>query len=151
MSSRTIMVTDADFWPLSALVRARTADFIRDREHIDKLAEELARSAPVSMAEVPADVVTMHSRVRVRDLGTGAARTYTLVFPYQADLRSGRLSVLAPLGTALLGYREGDEIEWAMPGGLHRLRIESVRQTGNPAARSPTSAARATAGRRMYQ
>lgn len=151
MSSRTIIVTDADFWPLSALVRARTADFMRDREHIDQLAQELARSAPVPATEVPADVITMHSRVRVRDLGTGAARNYTLVFPYQADLRYGRLSVLAPLGTALLGYREGDEIEWAMPGGLRQLRIESVRQTRSPRALAPSRAMRSTAERGIYQ
>lgn len=151
MSSRTIIVTDADFWPLSALVRARTADFMRDRQHIDKLQEELARSAPVPAAEVPADLVTMHSRVRVRDLETDTTRSYTLVFPHQADLRSGRLSVLAPLGTALLGYREGDEIEWAMPGGLRRLRIESVRQTWGPRTPAASRAMNATTGRGMYQ
>lgn len=137
MSSRTIVVTDGDFWPLSALVRARTANFTRDKEHIDRLEEELAQSVPVPASEVPANVVTMHSRVRVRDLGTDAARTYTLVFPHEADLPTGRLSVLAPLGTALLGYREGDEIEWAMPGGLRRVRIESVRQTWSPQAIPP--------------
>lgn len=151
MSSRTIIVTDADFWPLSALVRARTADFMRDREHIDQLAQELARSAPVPATEVPADVITMHSRVRVRDLGTGAARSYTLVFPYQADLRCGRLSVLAPLGTALLGYREGDEIEWAMPGGLRQLRIESVRQTRSPWAPAPSREMSSATERGIYQ
>jgi regulator of nucleoside diphosphate kinase len=137
MTSRTIIVTDRDFWPLSALVRARTADFTRDKEHIDRLEEELARSVPVPATEVPANVVTMHSRVHVRDLETGTTQTYTLVFPHQADLSSGRLSVLAPLGTALLGYREGDEIEWAMPGGLRRLHVERVRQTWTP--RAPAS------------
>lgn len=137
MSSRTITVTDGDFWPLSALVRARTADFARNKEHIRRLEEELARSVPVPATEVPADVVTMHSRVCVRDLESGATRTYTLVFPHEADLPSARLSVLAPLGTALLGYREGDEIEWAMPGGLRRIRIESVRQTWSHRALPP--------------
>jgi len=138
MSSRTIIVTDRDFWPLNALVRARAAHFMRDREHIDRLEEELARSVPVAPDEVPADVVTMHSRVCVRDLGSGAARTYALVYPHEADLPSGRLSVLAPLGTALLGYREGDEIEWTMPGGLRRVRIESVRQSRAIRTRTPS-------------
>ena len=129
MSPRTIIVTDRDFWPLSALVRARTAYFARDKEHLASLQEELARSVPVAPDEVPAGVVTMHSRVRVRDLESGVEQTYALVYPHEADLPSGRLSVLAPLGTALLGYHEGDEIEWAMPGGWRRLRIESVRQS----------------------
>ena len=129
MTARTIVVTDRDFWRLSALVRAPAADFIRDQEHIDRLEEELVRSVPIPAAEVPADVVTMHSRVTVRDLDAGTSRTYTLVFPREADLRSGRLSVLAPLGTALLGYRVGDEIEWPMPGGMRRVRVERVQQT----------------------
>ena len=137
MTSRTIVVTDRDFWRLSALVRARTADYTRDQEDIDRLEEELVRSVPVATAEVPTDVVTMHSRVSVRDLDAGKSRTYTLVFPHEADLPSGRLSVLAPLGTALLGYRVGDEIEWAMPGGVRRVRIESVRQTRSPSTFVP--------------
>ncbi len=128
MSTRTIIVTDRDFWPLSSLVRAGTAHFARDREHIARLEEGLARSVPVALDEVPSNIVTMHSRVRVCDLGSGVEQTYSLVYPHEADLRSGRLSILAPLGTALLGYREGDEIEWEMPGGMRRLRIESVRQ-----------------------
>lgn len=128
MSSQTIVVTDRDFRRLSALVGPRATDSTRDQAHIEKLEEELTRSVPIAAAEVPVDVVTMHSAVRVRDIRTGAARTYTLVFPPEAHLPSGRLSVLAPLGTALLGYRAGDEIEWTMPGGVRRIRVESVRQ-----------------------
>lgn len=131
MSSQPIIVTDQDFWRLSAIVGARAAGSTRDRAHIERLEEELARSVPVASVRVPSDVVTMHSRVHVRDIGTGATRAYTLVFPHEADLSQGRLSVLAPLGTALLGYRVGDEIEWEMPGGLRRVRIEGVRQRAN--------------------
>lgn len=137
MTSQTIVVTDRDFWRLNALVRTRTADYTRDQEHLDRLEEELVRSVPVATAEVPTDVVTMHSRVTVRDLDAGTSRIYTLVFPHEADLPFGRLSVLAPLGTALLGYRVGDEIEWVMPGGVRRLRIESVRQTRGASAFVP--------------
>lgn len=132
MTSQTIVVTDRDFSRLSALVRAQTADNTRDQAHIERLEEELVRSVPVATAEVPTDVVTMHSRVTIRDLDAGTSRTYTLVFPSEADLPSGRLSVLAPLGTALLGYRVGDQIEWPMPGGVRRVRVESVRQTRSP-------------------
>ena len=89
------------------LENGRSLLFTRDKEHIDRLEEELARSVPVAPDEVPADVVTMHSRVRVRDLGSGAERTHALVYPHEAHLPSERLSVLAPLGTALLGYRRG--------------------------------------------
>ena len=63
------------------------------------------------------------------DLSSGERREYTLTYPAEADVAAGRISVLAPLGTALLGYREGDEFEWQMPGGLRRLRIEKVRSS----------------------
>ena len=139
-----IIVTDRDFWRLHALVGARAAGSTRDLAHRERLEEELARSVPIASAEVPSDVVTMHSEVRVRDLAENVAQTYTLVFPHEADVSSGRLSILAPLGTALLGYREGDEIEWPMPGGVRRVQIESVRQ--GPAA-TAHGAARRDAGR----
>lgn len=135
MSSREIVVTDRDLWWLRALVRARARMASRDQAHLQQLEQELGRAVAVDAADLPAGVVTMHARAQVRDVDTGAARTYTLVFPHEADVLSGRLSVLAPLGTALLGYREGDEITWEMPGGARRLRIEKVRPASRSAAR----------------
>jgi regulator of nucleoside diphosphate kinase len=100
----------------------------RDREHFLDLREELEQARIVDVEEIPADVVTLHSEVCVRDNDTGVSAVYTVVLPAEANLASGRVSVLAPLGTALLGYREGDYIEWQMPGGVRRLRIQRVRQ-----------------------
>ena len=71
----------------------------------------------------------MYSRVVVTDLTGGSRRAITLVYPHEADPAAGKISVLAPLGTALLGYREGDHVEWLMPGGIRRLRIENVRSS----------------------
>jgi regulator of nucleoside diphosphate kinase len=90
------------------------------------LKSELERARVVLAEETPVDVVTMHSQVRVLDLETGEQSNYTLVFPVEADVSAKRISVLAPLGTALLGFREGDTLEWMMPGGMRRLRIERV-------------------------
>lgn len=77
---------------------------------------------------MPADVITLHTRVQVLDLASGERTEYVLVLPADSDIARRRISVLAPLGTALLGYREGDELEWLMPGGLRRLRVERVAQ-----------------------
>jgi regulator of nucleoside diphosphate kinase len=77
----------------------------------------------------------MHSTVRVRDLETGDEETYTLVYPYEADIEANKLSVFAPIGTALLGYQSGDVVEWPVPAGVARLRIEEVvarPQSGRP-------------------
>jgi regulator of nucleoside diphosphate kinase len=80
----------------------------------------------LSVDDVTPDVVTMHSTVRVRDVGGNRSMIYTLVFPSEANLEQGRISVLAPVGTALLGFRAGDIVEWPTPGGTRRLRIEEV-------------------------
>jgi regulator of nucleoside diphosphate kinase len=121
------VVTRSDAERLRAILGSRSGS-LRDREHRLELREELERARIVGAEEIPADVVTLQSEVRVRDSDTRISSDYTLVSPAQADVRLGHVSVLAPLGTALLGYREGDEVEWQMPGGVRRLQIERVRQ-----------------------
>jgi regulator of nucleoside diphosphate kinase len=73
--------------------------------------------------------------IRVTDLGTGLTHDYQVVFPRDADLSRNKISVLAPIGTALLGYRTGSEIEWRVPGGVRRFRIDGVKK---PRASSKT-------------
>ncbi len=80
----------------------------------------------MSAKDIPANVVTMNSRVVLHDLGSGEEKTYTLVFPRNANVDTGAISVLAPVGTAILGYAAGDEIEWRVPSGTRRFRIEEV-------------------------
>lgn len=90
------------------------------------LGDEIERATEVDPSDMPSDVVTLNSTTRVTDLESGEARDYTVVMPGEADYEAGRISVLAPLGTALLGYRVGDEIEWEVPRGVRRLRIDAV-------------------------
>jgi regulator of nucleoside diphosphate kinase len=127
MRDRPIFVTRLDAAKLRGLLAA-FATARRDQDHLDELASELERAFVVEPNELPHDVVTMHARVRVSDAMTGERRELVLVFPGQADVAAHRVSVLAPIGTALLGYRAGDEVEWLTPGGLRRLRIERVVQ-----------------------
>jgi regulator of nucleoside diphosphate kinase len=97
-----------------------------DQEHLEELKTEIDRAVVLQVDDVPANVVTIHSRARVLDLSSGERQEFTLVLPANANVAARRISVLAPLGTALLGHREGDEVEWVMPGGLRKLRIEQV-------------------------
>lgn len=129
MRERSIVVTEVDARRLRGLLARQNEAPTRDWAHLQVLKSELERARVLLSEEVPADVVTMHSEVRVRDLATGEQDNYTLVFPLEADVLAKRISVLAPLGTALLGFREGDTLEWMMPGGMRRLRIERVHQT----------------------
>jgi regulator of nucleoside diphosphate kinase len=132
---RSIVVAEADARRLRGLLAARRESTARDGEHLRQLETELERALLVAADAVPAEVVAMDSAVSVLDLASGLRREYTLVYPADADPATGRISVLAPLGTALLGYREGDELEWMMPGGLRRLRIERVRSSNENTVR----------------
>lgn len=125
---KRIVLSKQDLLRLRALFGTYASLSGMDRENLLDLKDEIERAAIVEMEQLPADVVTLDSRVQVRDVETNLRTTYQLVLPSQANLANGRVSVLAPLGTALLGFREGDEVEWTMPGGLRRLRIESVTQ-----------------------
>ena len=122
VSSKPLVITECDFKRLRDLVqsrRYRTA-------HSADFKQELDRGQIVAPNEVPPAVVTMHSKVRVRDLAGNRAETYTLVYPHEADIEQQRLSVLAPLGRALLGTRTGQTIEVATPGGLRRVKVERI-------------------------
>lgn len=122
-TDRTIYVTSKDRERLGALSQM-TDD--KDRRDLAGLMYELSRAVVVPSEEVPADVITMRSRVRLLDLEKGSTLEYTLVYPSEANFAEGKISVLAPIGAAMIGYRVGDEIEWDMPGGTRRFRVEAV-------------------------
>jgi regulator of nucleoside diphosphate kinase len=123
----TIYVTKIDRERLGKLIEiARERDGEVNREYLNRLEEELERAETVEPQEVSPDVITMRSKVRLKDLRTGEEVVYSLVFPTEADFSEGKISVLAPVGTAMLGYRRGDVIEWVVPSGLRRLRVEEV-------------------------
>lgn len=88
---------------------------------------ELARAQVVEPQEMPAEVVTMNSRARLLNESTGKTRELTLVYPRDADVAAGRVSVLAPVGSALLGLKKGQSIDWPMPNGQkERLKVLDV-------------------------
>jgi regulator of nucleoside diphosphate kinase len=127
MNDRPIVIADSTARLLRGLLSTRAATR-HDQEHLRELRVELDRALVVAPGEMPEKVVTMHAAVHVLDLESGQRQELALVSPAEADVKAGRISVLAPLGIALLGYREGDKVEWLMPGGLRRMRIERVVQ-----------------------
>ncbi len=116
-----IYLTQTDTDRLLKLVEAQPG------QGLEKLERELVRANVVPREEMPDDVVTMNSRVIFENETTGERREVTLVFPANADIEAGRISVLAPVGTALLGLRAGQSIDWELPGGeKQRYRIVEV-------------------------
>ena len=126
MRERKIFITDTDRDRLEKLLLGTRVWSSRDKEHLQALEEELDKAHIVGSRDIPGDVVTMRSQVRVKDMKSGTEMDLSVVFPYEADLEQGKISVLAPVGTALLGYRVGDTVEWVVPGGLRRLKIERI-------------------------
>ena len=129
MTKRSVYMTEYDLRRLQPLVEAARRYERADFESLDLLQQELDRAILCALGELPADVVSVNSQVLVTDLESGKKAEYTIVFPRDANYEDKRISVLAPIGTALLGYRTGDEVEWPMPGGLRRFRIERVKRT----------------------
>lgn len=125
MQPNPIYFSDNDYERLRVLV----GNFVNrgiGRSPVSQLAGELDRAEVVPEKALPADVVAMHSTVRLTDLDTEAEHVYTVVYPHEADADRGMISVLAPVGTAVLGYRIGDVVEWQVPAGVRRFRIDEV-------------------------
>lgn len=125
-SSRNIYITENDYQRLRTLINEASHTEYRGSEYIESLEKELEVATVVSAKEVPPDVITMNSRFKVIDLDTRDEWDYTLVFPEDADLEKDKISVLAPIGTAMLGFREGETIECKVPAGLLKLQVKKI-------------------------
>jgi len=119
---KMIYITEKDIDRLNIILMN-----IKDSPVVRKLQEELDRATILNPEEIPPDVVIMNSRVQFKTLETDSTSEITIVYPSDADSSQARVSILAPVGAALIGLRVGDEIEWALPTGLVRtFRILSV-------------------------
>jgi len=98
----------------------------RDHTHLEVLSQKLESVEVVPTHEIPRDVVTMNSQVAVRDRDASRVSIYTLMFPGSGDISKGKLSVLDTIGTVLLGSRAGALIDWRVPGGSRRFRVEEI-------------------------
>lgn len=126
MDGRTIYISEFDMERLRTLIDDAKRLERYGNEYIENLEIELSRAQIVAPADVPADVVTMNSTVCLKDLDTEEEMTVTLVFPRDADITQAKMSILAPIGTAMLGYRIGDTFTWKVPDGVRRLQIEKI-------------------------
>lgn len=121
-----IYVTSRDKQRLDNLLMEVEASNLRKHGDLKALEEELSRAIIVDPKDVPADVITMNSRAEMLDLDSSETVTFTLVFPSEANVEEGRISVLAPIGAGMLGYRLHDEFEWTVPGGVRGMRVTKL-------------------------
>ncbi len=123
----TIYTTEIDRERLGHLIeRVRNQDEKENFSYINNLEEKLECAEAVAPEQIPPDVVTMRSKVSLKDLDTNRTEVYSIVFPTEADYDEGKISILAPLATALLGYKCGDTVEFQAPSRLRRLKIKEI-------------------------
>ncbi|KPL70909.1 hypothetical protein ADN00_17915 [Ornatilinea apprima] len=126
MYNHTIHITQADAAKLRDLIRDTHIPGEALNPHLAALNAELDRAVIIDSREIPADVITMNSQAHLEDMETGEEMHFSLVFPESADSQQGKISILAPVGTATLGYRAGDVFEMQTPGGVRKLKIVRV-------------------------
>ncbi len=125
-SLQNIILTEVDRNRLQTVIDRALQNGRESRHCVDDLQRELDRAQVVDPGSMPDGVVAMNSTVCLRDLDTDEVETYTLVYPQDADINRNRISVLAPVGTAIIGCHVGDVVAWSVPRGRVRWRIEDV-------------------------
>ena len=122
---RQIMMTQQDKSRLQKMISDILLTEVNGTEHVRALDGEMSRAAVVNAGEIPPDVITMGSRVRL-SFADGEDEEYTLVYPDEADLSENRISVLSPVGTAIFGYRAGDVVDWNVPDGTIAINVKDI-------------------------
>ena len=126
MSKKQIYITDNDMKRLRELIMGAREFGNEDKKYLKELEDELDKGEVVNSQDIPNDVITMNSKVRLRDINTQKEIIYWLVFPDDSNADQGKISILAPIGTALLGYKVGDIVEWKVPVGVTKLKVEEI-------------------------
>lgn len=124
--SRQIFITEKDKIRLQKLINEAKEFHQGSEEYLNNLERELNRAQLVASKDIPNNVITMNSKVVLKDLDSGEEMVYTLVYPQEANLLEDKISVLAPVGTAIIGLREKDVIDWKIPDGTVRLEVEKI-------------------------
>ena len=123
----TIYISQTDSERLQNLIElVRNGRERSNLSYVSRLEGELEYAEVISPQKMPPDVVTMRSKVRLKDLDRNEETVYSIVFPSEANFEEGKISVLAPLATALLGHRRGATVEVEAPGRVRRLKILEI-------------------------
>ena len=121
-----IYITSEDKQRLEDLLMEVEASDPRKHGDLKALTEELHRAVIVDPKDVFSDVITMNSRAEMRDLESGESVAFTLVFPSEANIDEEKISVLAPIGAGMLGYRVGEDFEWNVPDGVRHMKVTKL-------------------------
>ena len=121
-----VILLKNDYDILNGYVKNLQGMQVNEKENFGKLYEELKKAKVVTAEEFPDDVVRLDSSVVIRDMKTRRDMTLTIVLPQKADIKQKKVSVLAPVGTALIGFKKGQIVSWEVPSGKKDFKIMEV-------------------------
>ncbi|HEY5463595.1 MAG TPA: GreA/GreB family elongation factor [Hanamia sp.] len=126
VNENPVLLLKNDFEILNGYVKNLHGMKVNEKENFRKLYEEINKAQIVKEEDFPADVVRLDSKVVIKDMGTKRDLAITIVLPQNADIKQKKVSVLAPIGTALLGFRKGQNVSWEVPSGRKYFKIVEV-------------------------
>jgi len=126
MKTKGIYITQHDLQRLKKLLNDLSKESNHQDFSVQELKDEMNRALVVSPKEVPENVITMNSRVLMRDVESGNDMTLWLVFPDKVDAVKNPVSILSPLGTAMIGYKVGDVFTWESPTGKKQIEVLDI-------------------------
>ena len=126
LNERKLQISKFDKERIIDLITRAIESGHENKKALVDLGAELKKARIVESEDVSADLVTMNTKLVLKDLHNSIERTYTLVFPEDTGKEAGTISILAPIGTAILGYAKGDIIEWPVPSGMRKIKIQDI-------------------------
>ena len=124
-----VILLKKDYEILNDYVKNLHGMRVNEKENFAKLSQELGKAQLVTEEDFPGDIVRIDSEVVIRDVETKRDMTITIVMPQNADIKQRKVSVLAPIGTALIGFRKGQKVSWEVPAGKKTFKIMEVNNT----------------------
>jgi regulator of nucleoside diphosphate kinase len=121
-----LVLTKDDYKLLTSYAKGGGNKTSFDRRNAEDLQTELKRAKLVNKDDFPPDVVRLNSRVKIKSESTGKVMEFILVTPDKADIKRNKISVMAPIGTALIGFRQGQKVKWQIPAGKTTFTIVEV-------------------------
>jgi regulator of nucleoside diphosphate kinase len=122
----SILLTKLDYTRIKKSIETALDQRTVTQKEADGLLHELNSAQLVESYEIPPDIVTMNSIVRLKFLKQNKEVEFQIVYPEDADSSSNKISIFSPIATALIGYKVGDEIEWFVPAGLTKMKIVKI-------------------------
>jgi len=123
---KQIILSKLDFTRILDSIKVAKQSNKLNAAEAELLLGELNSAEIVEPQEIPVNVVTMNSIVTISFLNINKSVNFQLVYPNEADIKKNKISIFSPIATALIGYKVSDEIEWVVPSGLIKIRIDEI-------------------------